>query len=620
MLKFLVKLSDKNNEADDPKEIENKIKSTLSNVFKLDSFRPNQYEISRALLIEKRDVFVLMPTGAGKSLCYQLPGVVNHGVTLVISPLIALMHDQVSALQQIGVKASFWNSTQSMKAIRLIKEDLESGNPRTKILYTTPESIVSDKLQTILTLLAARNQLSLIAVDEAHCISSWGHDFRPKYRSLSELKKKFPLIPMIALTATATSVVKSDIIKTLRLVNPRIFISSFNRPEITYEVRYKMLLDNPVGDLKNFLRQYPNDSGIIYCRTKRQVDELCVKLSASGEMVAKAYHAGLKLSERKIVQNEWASGKLKIVIATIAFGMGIDKKDVRYVVHWSLPKSIESFYQESGRAGRDKNRAHSLIYYCSKDKRDIKYLLSKGTNDEKRDEIIRKDFQDVCNLCEIAHCRRKFILEFFGETINPDICQGTCDYCKDKTGVAKKIERIFKSSWDTDSTIMSSINTDSNYSASDDIEEIESFSEDEVDVIYERREKMFEDRLNQLRGTSTYSISKASSTQPNPTVKKTTTIGTTSVNSSLLGSKNLLGVNIYGTSSKRCRMNEAMAESQTLSSKDGIQQNAKRTKFSNGNVTAPKFITATELYKQQTGKIMKNQNIVNSLPSNKKTN
>lgn len=432
MLKFSIdkqNVKPKAGEVDwsDDASISQAMHNALKNHFKLTEFRPNQFEIIFNLLKNKQDTFVLLPTGGGKSLCYQLPAVIFPGVTLVVSPLIALMHNQVQAMEHLGVSANYWNSSQKKSEITAIQKDLESGNPKLKLIYVTPELLTgNDKFQELMRLLASRDQLSLIAIDESHCISSWGHDFRKSFRQLDTLKSSFPQVPIIALTATATDKVRTDIVQSLKLRNPKCFITTFNRPNISYEIRYKDLLKNPYEDLCNFLKERSNDCGIIYCRTRNQVEELVSQLgnekTESGKPIfsVKPYHAGVKLSERKTTQTDWLKGTTKIIVATIAFGMGIDKKDVRFVVHFALPKSLEGFYQESGRAGRDGKKSYSLMYHCGREKSSIQFLISRESKvSADRVKAIEQGFNKVCELCETPCCRRKFILEFFGESYDP---------------------------------------------------------------------------------------------------------------------------------------------------------------------------------------------------------
>jgi RecQ family ATP-dependent DNA helicase len=333
--------NDKNNNTlkykgkrDIDEEVVEKMDYTLKNVFKLKEFRKNQFQIMKQLIKDRRDTFVLMPTGAGKSLCYQLPACVFNGVTLVISPLIALMHNQVQALRKLRIEANFWTSKQSKKEIDHIKKDLQ-GEPKnisTKLLYVAPELLSKNEyFKKLITQVYNKGALSLIAIDESHCISEWGHDFRPDYRAIGILKQKYPNVPMIALTATATTRVKHDIVKNLRLKNVNEFHTSFNRPNIFYEIRNKDAIYSPISDLTSFLNKYKNECGIIYCRTKKQVDQLVYQLQDSNFLV-KRYYSTVPDKEKKKTQSDWIKGeKLKIIVATIAFGMGIDKKNVRFV-------------------------------------------------------------------------------------------------------------------------------------------------------------------------------------------------------------------------------------------------------------------------------------------------
>lgn len=353
------------------------------------------------------------------------------GLTVVVSPLLALMHDQVLALKKLNVEVACLDSTQQKTEIQRIHKDLENGTPTIKILYTTPEQIQTERFQSLLKTVYCKDNLSLFAIDEAHCISTWGKDFRKSYQKLSVLKKIFPNVPIIALTATATLNVRKDIIETLGLVGSKTFISSFNRPEISYIVKNKDLIDDPKKDLFKFLNEHREECGIIYCRTKKGVEDLVNSLTEN-KFLAEGYHSEKTKKERKQIQLNWISNKVQIIVATISFGMGIDKGDVRYVVHYTLPDSLESFYQQSGRCGRDKKKSVSLLYYSSDEKSTIQFLLSKEDNE--RSKILQEGFEKFIEFCTIKSCRRRFILEYFGEKSTQDLCKRTCDYCKAPTG------------------------------------------------------------------------------------------------------------------------------------------------------------------------------------------
>ncbi|EKX53795.1 hypothetical protein GUITHDRAFT_52059, partial [Guillardia theta CCMP2712] len=340
----------------------------LKQAFGLSDFRPLQKEAIHNVLGGK-DVIVCLATGGGKSLCYQLPALVLPGVTVVISPLIALMQDQVFSLREKGIDAVLLNSTLSPTETRNILHRLWAiKHSPIKLLYVTPEALSGSTLFPYLNRLNEQNKLSLFAIDEAHCISSWGHDFRPAFRKLSILKRFYSKVPVIALTATATKRVRDDIASTLMLNNPEFLIATFNRPNITYEVRFKeQVPDSDVqGDIARFLSKMKGQCGIIYCFKRTECSEIAMYLKGKGFSI-EAYHAGLKNDERSEILQNWTEGKIHIVAATVAFGMGIDKADVRFVIHQTMPKSMESFYQESGRAGRDGKPSVSVLYYSEDD-------------------------------------------------------------------------------------------------------------------------------------------------------------------------------------------------------------------------------------------------------------
>ncbi|KAF7086260.1 hypothetical protein CFC21_089572 [Triticum aestivum] len=427
-----------------PKELE----SILKQYFGYSEFRGRQLEAIEAVL-SGRDCFCLMPTGGGKSMCYQIPALVKTGVVLVISPLIALMENQVSSLKSKGIPAEFLSSTQTTANKNKIHEDLDSGNPSLKLLYVTPELVATSGFKAKLTKLHNRGLLGLVAIDEAHCISTWGHDFRPSYRKISSLRKQFPDIPILALTATAVPKVQKDVISSLSLQNPVILKASFNRPNIFYEVRYKDLLDDVYSDISNLLKSSGNVCSIIYCLERAACDDLTMHLSQQGISSA-AYHAGLNSKVRTTVLDDWLSSRTQVVVATIAFGMGIDRQDVRIVCHFNLPKSMESFYQESGRAGRDQQPSRSVLYYGLEDRRRMEFILRNSSSRKQQPsssstELSEKtlaDFSQIVDYCESSSCRRKKIIESFGEKVQPTLCQRTCDACKHPNQVSSRLEDL----------------------------------------------------------------------------------------------------------------------------------------------------------------------------------
>ncbi|MFA5188418.1 MAG: DNA helicase RecQ [Patescibacteria group bacterium] len=389
----------------------------LKDKFGYDSFRFNQAEIIDTIL-KNKDAFVLMPTGGGKSLCYQIPALILPGITVVISPLISLMKDQVDALRVNGIKASYLNSSLTEAEYSAVYEQLKQGE--LKLLYIAPERLFHnngqfmDFLKTI--------KVSLFAIDEAHCISHWGHDFRPEYRMLSSLKKEFPTVPIIALTATADKLTRDDILNKLQLDTDKVFISSFNRPNIHYFVEQKRGM---YEHLINYLAQHRGDSGIIYVLSRNSTENLAAKLSSDG-FFAKPYHAGLTNEARQECQDLFAKDEIKIIVATIAFGMGINKSNVRFVIHADLPKNIESYYQETGRGGRDGLKSDAILYYSGGDVVKLKKFAMVEGNPEQSRIMLRK-LSQMASLCEVSACRRKTILNYFGEEA-PEYCD-SCDFC-----------------------------------------------------------------------------------------------------------------------------------------------------------------------------------------------
>ena len=403
----------------------------LKTHFGFDRFLPLQEEIIRWVLAGK-DAFVLMPTGGGKSLCFQLPALRLPGLTLVISPLIALMKDQVDALQANGLPAAFINSTLSYAEIEQIQRQAQAG--KLKILYVAPERLIVRDFQLFL-----RNiQVSLIAIDESHCISEWGHDFRPDYRNLKKLRDIFPEVPVMALTATATLKVREDIISQLSLEKAKIFISSFNRPNLSYSVLPKK---DSYDQLLSILREHQQDSAIIYCFSRKDTEHLAADLRREG-FRALPYHAGLESEARRTNQEKFIRDEVQIIVATIAFGMGIDKPDVRLVIHYSLPKSIEGYYQETGRAGRDGLPSRCVLFYSYADAIKQQYFIRQIENETERQNAYQK-LEQMVAYAELATCRRQHLLAYFGEA-HPENCDG-CDVCLspaeefDATVISQKI-------------------------------------------------------------------------------------------------------------------------------------------------------------------------------------
>jgi len=387
----------------------------LKRHFGHDQFRPLQQEIIRDVLA-KRDVFVLMPTGGGKSLCFQLPALMRDGLTIVVSPLISLMKDQVDALQTSGIAATFLNSTLDRQEATARWRGLHRGEYR--MLYVAPERLMLDTF-----LERALNwNIAQIAIDEAHCISEWGHDFRPEYRELKKLRKHLPEVPMMALTATATERVRIDIIQQLHLREPRCYIASFNRPNLTYRIVPKSA---PYEQLLAFIRSRPNDSGIVYCASRKSTDSLARNLNEDG-ISAKPYHAGLTTGERTKHQESFLRDDVRVITATIAFGMGINKPNVRFVVHYDLPKNLESYYQETGRAGRDGLPGECVLLFSASDV--AKQLHFIDEKSEKEATIARTQLQQMVHYAETRECRRTTLLEYFGETFSQVPCNG-CDNC-----------------------------------------------------------------------------------------------------------------------------------------------------------------------------------------------
>lgn len=389
----------------------------LQQYFGYDSFRPNQASAVNNV-IAKKDTFVLMPTGGGKSLCYQVPALALDGTAIVVSPLIALMKDQVDALRANGVSAAYMNSSMNPLEQNDTLHQLIQG--KLKLLYVAPEKLSADN-GSFLNMLQSIN-ISLFAVDEAHCVSHWGHDFRPDYLFLNGLKTQFPQIPIIALTASADEITRQDIIKQLNLQQPSVLISSFDRPNIKYFVQPK---HSVLSHIIQYLNDHPNDSGIIYCLSRRGTEDMANNLKENG-INAAFYHAGISSSERAQVQDDFIKDKIRVMVATIAFGMGIDKSNVRFVMHADLPKNIESYYQETGRAGRDGLPSEALLFYSNADTIKLRRFAMTEGNEEHSELMLRK-LQHMTDFAEMQKCRRQYLMEYFGEP-HPGNCN-SCDYC-----------------------------------------------------------------------------------------------------------------------------------------------------------------------------------------------
>jgi len=388
----------------------------LKKTFGYDAFRPLQREIIEASL-SGRDAFALLPTGGGKSLCFQLPALVRDGLTIVVSPLIALMKDQVDQLEASGVAATFLNSSLGATESKARMRGLHEGKYR--LLYAAPERLLLDGWSEHL----ANWNVTAIAIDEAHCISEWGHDFRPEYRKISRLRKLLPGIPVMALTATATERVRADIIHHLALQEPAVFVASFNRPNLSYRVVAK---DQPSKQISEFVRKRPLDSGIVYCATRATADRVAEGLSDRG-FPARAYHAGLGASERGEAQELFLRDEVRIICATIAFGMGINKPNVRWVIHHDLPKNIEGYYQETGRAGRDGLPADCLLLFSAGDAAKQTHFIEEMSSAQEQ-KIAREQLRTMLHYSECAECRRRELLGYFGETYAPLNCE-SCDNC-----------------------------------------------------------------------------------------------------------------------------------------------------------------------------------------------
>lgn len=391
--------------------------AALKKYYGYDQFRPLQADIIQAVY-DKKDSLVLMPTGGGKSICYQIPALTLEGTTIVLSPLIALMKDQVEALSKNGVPAAFINSTLDSGQLRNVENAVLSGH--IKILYVSPEKLVSQSFQPLL----KRLKISLFAIDEAHCISAWGHDFRPEYTQLRFLKEQYPQVPILALTATADKLTRKDILEQLQLKDPALFIASFDRPNISLRVspgqkRFEQIVD--------FLKKRPGQSGIIYCLARKTCQDLAAKLSAKGFKTG-FYHAELSSAERSKVQEDFKFDRTPVICATIAFGMGIDKSNVRFVIHYNLPRNLEGYYQEIGRAGRDSLPSEALLFFSYADVMTYRDMIEQGDSSPEQKELKLAKLNRMYQFAEAPVCRRKTVLNYFGEP-HEDNC-GNCDVCK----------------------------------------------------------------------------------------------------------------------------------------------------------------------------------------------
>ena len=416
------------------------ILSILSEVFGYEAFRGPQRNIIEHVS-SGHDALVLMPTGGGKSLCYQIPAIARQGaglgITIVVSPLIALMHDQVGALHEAGVSAAFLNSTLSMDQAQLVEQRLRRGE--ITLLYAAPERITTPRFLALLDALYSQNSLGLFAIDEAHCVSQWGHDFRPEYRGLTILHERYAKVPRVALTATADALTRADIIERLQLEDARLFISSFDRPNIRYTIVEKK--DASTQLLRFIEREHEGDAGVVYCQSRKRVEEVAELLKQAG-MDALPYHAGLDASIRQKHQDRFLRDEGVVMVATIAFGMGIDKPDVRFVAHLDMPKNIEGYYQETGRAGRDGLRADAWMAYGLQDVVNQRRMIDESPAEENFKQLLRGKLDALLALAEATDCRRVRLLTYFDEHSEP--C-GNCDNCLhppavwDGTDAARKL-------------------------------------------------------------------------------------------------------------------------------------------------------------------------------------
>jgi len=399
------------------------LKKSLKDFFGFDSFKGNQEAVIQAIL-EGKDSFVIMPTGAGKSLCYQLPALMQEGTAIIISPLIALMKNQVDSIRGFGESdavAHFLNSSLTKTQATIVKSDVMSG--KTKMLYVAPETLKKEETVDFLRSV----KVSFVAVDEAHCISEWGHDFRPEYRRIKEIIKAIDDVPMVALTATATPKDQFDIQKNLNMIDAEVFKSSFNRDNLYYEVKAKGKKGQTLKDILSFINKRQGKSGIIYCLSRKKVEEVAEILTANG-VKALPYHAGLDAKTRSSHQDKFLMEEADVIVATIAFGMGIDKPDVRFVIHYDVPKSLEGYYQETGRSGRDGKAGDCVLFYNPNDNEKLEKFLKDKPVAER--EIGTQLILEMASFAESAQCRRKFLLHYFGENFDADNCNKMCDNCR----------------------------------------------------------------------------------------------------------------------------------------------------------------------------------------------
>ncbi len=394
------------------------LETYLKYFFGYDQFRPEQRKIIENALADQ-DLLVIMPTGGGKSLCFQLPALLKPGLMIVISPLIALMQDQVDALQDNGIGATYLNS--SLSFLEVQEREKQIFENKIKLLYVAPERLLGDRFQDFFHRLITQIGVSAFAIDEAHCVSEWGHDFRPEYRQLSQLRQQYPQIPIFAFTATATKRVQKDIIDQLKLHKPSVHLTSFNRPNLYYEIIPKE--KRSYEQLLKFIKTLKG-SGIIYCMSRKMVDEISDRLQEDG-IKALPYHAGMGDENRRINQTQFIRDEVRIIVATVAFGMGINKPDVRFVIHYDLPRNLESYYQESGRAGRDNEPAKCLLFFSFGDLKKIEYIIQQKAPSEQQKS--RQQLRQIVDYSEGLACRRTIVLRYFGEDFSGNC--GNCDNC-----------------------------------------------------------------------------------------------------------------------------------------------------------------------------------------------